>query len=92
MIIEPNGTRVFAKIIKTDEKTAGGIITSVNGPVATETAVIESTGEDCIKYKVDDEILLSKRCGTPIGVDGVEYIVIKEVDILGLIKEEVASE
>lgn len=85
MTVEPNGTRVYALIIQDEGISASGLITNVNGAVATETATIEAIGDECVKYKIGDKILLSKRCGTPIKLDGKEYIVLKEIDVLGKI-------
>ena len=81
MKIKPLQDRVLVERIEKEEMTAGGIIipdTAKEKPA--EGKVIE------LDVKVGDHILFAKYAGTEVKVDGVEYLLMREEEILGVIE------
>lgn len=94
MNLKPLGDRVVIKARKPEEKTKGGIIlpeTANKDKPLMGTIVAVGSGrilEDGkrgpMEVKVDDEVIFSKYAGTEIKVDGVEYLIMREEDILAI--------
>ena len=96
MKIRPLQDRVIVKRIEEEEKTSGGIIipdTAKEKPmegevVAVGTGKILETGTKVpMDLKVGDRILFGKYAGTDIKIDGVEHLIMREDDILGIIEK-----
>jgi chaperonin GroES len=96
MKIRPLQDRVIVKRVAEEEKTKGGIIipdTAKEKPM--EGLVIAvgkgKTTEDGKLVKLDvkagDRILFSKYAGTEVKIDGVEHLIMREDDILGIIEK-----
>ena len=96
MKIRPLQDRVIVKRLEEEEKTKGGIIipdTAKEKPV--EGVVIAvgkgKVGEDGKLIKPDvkagDRILFGKYSGTEVKIDGVEHLIMREDDILGIIEK-----
>jgi len=86
--------------IDADSKTAGGIIipdTAKEKPSEGEVIAVGPGGRDesgkiiPIVLKVGDRVLFGKWSGTETKIDGVEYLIMKESDIMGVIDEPVAK-
>ena len=94
MNIRPLGDRVMIQPLKADEKTSGGIIIpdSVNKdkPIqGTVVAVGEGKKADdgsriALDVKVNDVVFFSKYAGTDLKVDGSDYLIIQETEILAV--------
>ena len=69
-----------------EEKTAGGLIipdTAKEKPLAGKVvAAGPGTSEVKMEVKVGDEVLYGKYAGTEINVDGTDYLIMKQSDIL----------
>jgi chaperonin GroES len=100
MKFRPLHDRVVVKRIEADEKTAGGIIipdTAKEKPQQGEIVSVGPGGRDesgkliPIDVKSADRVLFGKWSGTEIKLDGVEYLIMKESDIMGVIDEPVAK-
>jgi chaperonin GroES len=93
MNIKPLSDRVVLKQAEAEEKTKSGIILAGNAKEKPTEAEVLAVGpgkvEDGKKIemtvKVGDKILYSKYAGTEVKVDGVEYIIVREEDILAII-------
>ena len=94
MNFRPLHDRVLVKRIESEEKTAGGIIIPdsvkekpIEGEVvATGTGARSENGNVIpLDVKAGDRVLFGKWSGTEIKVDGKEYLVMKESDIVGVI-------
>lgn len=89
--IRPLGDRVVVEPAKAEEKTSSGIIipdTAKEKPnQGTVVAVPDDNGdkEDKVTVKVGDTILYGKFAGTEIEIDGNDYLIISEQDILAVI-------
>ena len=93
MAFKPLHDRVLVKRIASDEKTKGGLIipdTAKEKPAEGEViAVGEGASKDSGELitpsvKAGDRILFGKWSGTEVTIDGVEMLIMKESDILGL--------
>ena len=95
MKFRPLHDRVLIKVLDSDEKTKGGIIipdTAKEKPQEGEVVAVGPGGktEDgkIIKMdvKVGDRVLFGKWSGTEVKIDGKEYSIMKESDIMGVSK------
>jgi chaperonin GroES len=94
MKFRPLHDRVVVRRVELQEKTAGGIIipdTVKEKPqegevMAVGTGVRDDTGKVIpLDVQKGDRIVFSKWSGTEITVDGQEYLVMKESDIIGVV-------
>ena len=92
MKFRPLHDRVVIKRIEADEKSSGGIIipdTAKEKPQEGEVIAVGPGGRDesgkliPIDVKVGDRVLFGKWSGTEVKLDGVEYIIMKESDLMG---------
>jgi chaperonin GroES len=96
MKFRPLHDRVVVKRIDAEEKTAGGIIipdTAKEKPQQGEVVAVGPGGRDesgkliPIDLKAGDRVLFGKYSGTEVKIDGVEYLIMKESDIMGVLVE-----
>jgi chaperonin GroES len=92
--IKPLGSRVLVKRVESEEKSAGGIFlpdTAKEKPQEAEVVALGTGGRDddgkIIEFNVKkgDRVLISKYGGTEVKLDGVEYLILQESDILGVL-------
>ena len=97
MKFRPLHDRVLVKRVEQDMKTKGGIIipdTAQEKPMEGEVVAVGSgvRGEDgtttTLDVKAGQRILFGKWSGTEVKMDGVELLIMKETDILGIIEGE----
>ena len=97
MKFRPLHDRVVVKRIEAEEKSAGGIIipdTAKEKPQQGEVVAVGPGGRDeagkliPIDVKAGDRILFGKWSGTEAKIDGVEYLIMKESDIMGVLEEK----
>jgi len=100
MHFRPLHDRVLVKRISEEEKTAGGIIipdTAKEKPSEGEVVAVGPGGRDEAGKRIEmdvksgDRILFGKWSGTEVKVDGQEYLIMKESDIMGIIEKKAAS-
>ncbi|MCF8481131.1 MAG: co-chaperone GroES [Rhodospirillum sp.] len=96
MHFKPLHDRVLVKRLESEEKTAGGIIipdTAKEKPMRGEIVASGSgsRGENGTIHPLDvqtgDQVLFGKWSGTEVKIDGVDYLIMKESDILGVITD-----
>ena len=89
MNVKPLSDRVLVLPNPAEEKTAGGLIiahTAKEKPLAGKVvAVGPGTSEIKMEVKVGDEVLYGKYAGTEIHIDGKDYLIMKQQDILAII-------
>lgn len=94
MKLQPLGDRVVLKILDKEEKTKGGIVlpdTAKEKPqkgeiVAVGTGKVLDSGERvALDVKVGEKVVFSRYAGSEIKVDGEEYLIVSERDILAVI-------
>ena len=81
MAIKPLADRVVAKKDAALEQTASGILLG-EAKEKQNTAIIESVGPDVKNVKKGDRILYRDYSASEIKLDGTDYLIIKEEDIL----------
>ena len=96
MKFRPLHDRIVIRRIEADAKSAGGIIipdTVKEKPQQGVVVAIGPGGRDesgkliPIDVKVGDRILFGKWSGTEVKIDGIEYLIMKESDIMGVLVE-----
>ena len=97
MKFRPLHDRVLIKVIDSEEKTSGGIIipdTAKEKPQEGEVVAVGpgAKSEDGkispMDVKVSDIVLFGKWSGTEVKIDGTEYSIMKESDIMGISKSK----
>ena len=87
--IKPLADRVIIKPQAAEEKTASGIIIPDSAKEkpqkGTVVAVGPGTKDDKMEVKVGDVVLYGKYSGNEITVDGDDYLIMKQADILAII-------
>ncbi len=100
MKFRPLHDRVLLKRVDQEEKTAGGIIipdTAQEKPMEGEVVATGpgARGEDGklhpLDVKAGDRVLFGKWSGTEVKIDGEEYLILKESDIMGVIEGSAAK-
>ena len=96
MKFRPLHDRVVVRGIEGTDKTTGGIIipdTAKEKPQEGEIVAVGPGGRDesgkliPIDLKVGDRILFGKWSGTEVKIDDVEYLIMKESDVMGVLVE-----
>ncbi|MCX8031052.1 MAG: co-chaperone GroES [Thermodesulfovibrionales bacterium] len=86
-MIKPLKERVVVKYSSEElEKTAGGIYVPDVAKEKPQKGTVLAVGSEVKELKVGDTVLFDKYSGTKIKLDDVEYLIIKEEDILGIIQ------
>lgn len=87
--IKPLADRVLIEPMEAEEKTASGIIipdTAKEKPQkGTVIATGPGTGEEKMEVKVGDKVLYGKYSGTELTVDGKDYLIMKQSEILAIV-------
>jgi len=89
MKIKPLADRVLIEPNPAEAKTAGGLIipeTAKEKPLAGKVvAVGPGTSEVKMEVKAGDQVLYGKFAGTELNLDGKDYLIMKQADILAVI-------
>lgn len=93
MNIKPLGDRVVIKMLEAEETTKSGIILTSGAQEKPQVAEIVAVGpggvidgkEVVMEVSVGDKVLISKYAGTEVKLDGEEYTILKQGDILAIV-------
>ena len=94
MKIRPLNDRILVQRVEEEEKTAGGIIIPDNAKekpvegtiIAVGPGKLNDEGEPiALQVKQGDTVLFSKYGGTDVRIDGEDYLIMREDDVLGVI-------
>ncbi len=92
-MIKPLADRVVVKAITQEEKTKGGIVlpdTAKEKPIEGEVIavgsgrILENGSKVAPELKVGDRVIFSKYSGTEVKIDGDEYLILRESDVLAV--------
>jgi chaperonin GroES len=83
--IKPLADRVVAVREKTAEKTASGIYLPDSSKQKSTTAAIVAVGPDVQQVKIGDKVVYKDYTATELKIDGTEYLIVKEEDILATV-------
>jgi len=93
--LKPLGDRILIKIVAKEEKTAGGIFLPDTAKEKSQIGEVTAVGAGArndkgdriaLEVKVGDKVLYSKYSGNEIKVDGVDYLLVLEKDILAIVE------
>ena len=95
MNLKPLGDRVVIRMVEAEETTKSGIIlagTAKEKPQMAEVIAVGPGGmvdgkEIKMEVKVGDKVITNKYAGTEVKLDGVEYIVLRQADILAKVED-----
>ena len=93
-MIKPLGSRVLIKMKEGEEKTKSGIILAGNAQEKPQIAEVIEVGPgekvdgkiEEVVVKKGDNVIVSKYSGTEVKYEGQEYIIVKQEDILAIVK------
>lgn len=94
MDLKPLEDRVVVKALEADEKTAGGIIIPDNAKEKPQKGEVIAVGPGKfsdqgtrmeMSLKKGEKVLYGKYSGTEVAVDGTEYLIMRESDVLAKI-------
>lgn len=92
--VRPLHDRILVKRVAEEEKTAGGLYIPDTAKEKPQRGQIVATGKGRVtedgkilplEVKTGDKILFSKYAGTELKLEGAEYLMMREEDILGII-------
>ncbi len=93
MNIKPLADRVVIKMVEAEETTKSGIILAGSAKEKPEIAEVVAVGpggivdgkEIKMELKVGDKVLISKYAGTEVKLDGAEYTILRQSEVLAII-------
>ena len=94
MTLKPLSNRVVIKFVEAEEKTQSGIFLTASAQEKPQIAEIIAVGNGAVvdgkivpmSVKVGDRVIASKYAGTSVKIDGVEYVILSEDDILAIVE------
>ena len=94
MSIKPLADRVVIKMVEAEETTKSGIILAGSAKEKPQMAEVVAVGpggnvdgkEITMYIKVGDKVLTSKYSGTEVKLDGTEYTILRQSDILAVVE------
>lgn len=95
MKLKPLSDRVVIKALEAEETTKGGIILTASAQEKPSIAEVIEVGpgrmvdgkEVVMTVKKGDKVITSKYSGTEVKLDGVEYSVVRQSDILAVVED-----
>jgi len=82
---KPLKDRVFVSYTEEMEKTAGGLYIPDSAKEKPQSGKVEAVGDEVKSLKIGDKILFDRYSGSKISIDNVDYLIIKEEDVLGIL-------
>jgi len=94
MNIKPLADRVVIKMLESEETTKSGIVLPGTAKEKPQMAEVVSVGpggvvdgkDIVMEVKIGDKVLISKYAGTEVKLDGVEYTILRQSDILAKVE------
>ena len=94
MTIKPLLDRVVVKAVEAEETTRGGIILAASAQEKPQIAEVDAVGpggivegkEIKMYVKVGDKVITGKYSGTEVKLDGAEYNIVRQSDILAIVE------
>ena len=95
MTIKPLADRVVVKLVEAEEKTKTGIFLTASAQEKPQVAEVVAVGPGArddngqlipMEVKVGDRVITGKYTGTEVKMDGAEYTIVKQGDILAIVE------
>ena len=95
MTIKPLADRVVLKSVEAEEKTKTGILLTASAQEKPQIAEVVAVGpgglvngkEVVMTLKVGDKVITGKFTGTEVKLDGIEYTIVSQSDILAVVED-----
>lgn len=95
MSIKPLADRVVLRFVEAEETTKSGIILAAAAKEKPQVAEVVAVGpggnvegKDITMYvKVGDKVLITRYGGTEVKLDGIEYTIVRQNDILAVVED-----
>lgn len=93
-MLRPLGDRIIIELVEVEEKTAFGIVLPDSAKEKPQTGKVVAVGTGRVldngtrielDVNVGDEIIFSQYSGTEVKYDGVEYLILRESDVLAIV-------
>lgn len=93
--MKPLGDKVIVRRVEAEEVTAGGIVLPDSAKEKPKRGVVQAVGggrlldsgeRNTMTVKKNDEVIFTSYAGTEVKIDGEEYIIMEESDILGVVE------
>lgn len=93
--VRPLGEKVLVKRVEAEDKTAGGIVLPDTAKEKPKRGMVQAVGDgklldtgkrSALQVKKGDQVLFSSYAGTEIKVEGDEYLIMDESDILAIVE------
>ncbi len=93
--IRPLGDKILVRRLEAEEKTAGGIVLPDTAKEKPKEGIVMAVGDGKLldngerakpQVKVDDRIIFTSYAGTEVKVDGEEYLIMSEDDVLAIVE------
>ncbi len=94
MKLKPLADRVVVKLVEAEETTKSGILLAGSAKEKPQVAEVVAVGpggivdgkEVAMTVKVGDKVITSKYSGTEVKIDGTEYTIVRQDDILAIVE------
>lgn len=94
MTLKPLTDRVVLKAVEAEETTKSGIILTASAQEKPQISEVVAVGDGGIvdgkevkmNVKVGDKVIMGKYAGTQVKLDGVEYTIVRQDDILAIVE------
>jgi len=95
-LLRPLGDRIVIELVESEEKTASGIVLPDSAKEKPQEGKVVAVGNGrvlengervALDVAVGDRIIFSKYAGTEVKYQGVEYLILRESDILAVVGE-----
>ncbi len=95
MNIKPLSDRVVVKLVEAEEKTKTGILLTASAQEKPQVAEVVAVGPGArddngklipMEVKIGDKVITGKYSGTEVKIDGAEYTIVKQGDILAIVE------
>ena len=95
IVLKPLGDRVLVKVDQEEEKEVGGIVLTSSAKEKPQEGSVKAVGEGNmtpegkkveLSVKVGDKVMFDKYAGTEVKVDGEDYLIMHEKDIMGIVE------
>ncbi len=93
-MIKPLNDRVVVKVLEEEQKTRGGIVLPDTAKEKPQKGEVIAVGPGTVRddgsrtppeVKAGDKVMFAKYAGTEVKLDGEEYLILREADILAVV-------
>ncbi len=87
MKLQPLADRIVAKSLEAEAKTSAGLYIPDTAKEKPQMGEVQAVGKDVKEVKVGDQILYTKYGPNEVKIDGQELLLLKEEDVLAVVKK-----